>query len=190
MELSRTSRTAAPELPRLSPRLQLPRGWNDEDDNKTPPQGRERAVPMVLVHRHQQGTQWAAISSMAGQTGQQNLSGTICTSRRPSDRTHGSESACPRFSPRPEPKRPTHLLPLQVDARLFDKFVGQPLGEQSPIRRGAARRVAAGTKVFGMRREQRIRAPLDIGTVARPWLLVRLGHTSRANRMLRCNDCR
>lgn len=37
MELSRTSRTAAPELPRLSPRLQLPRGWNDEDDNKIPP---------------------------------------------------------------------------------------------------------------------------------------------------------
>jgi len=56
---------------------------------------------------------------------------------------HQNESACPRFIPRPKPIRPQHLLLLQVqvDTDLFDKFAGQHLGEQSPVRRGAICRV-------------------------------------------------
>ncbi|WP_235605141.1 hypothetical protein, partial [Rhodanobacter sp. FW104-R8] len=46
-----------------------------------------------------------------------------------------------------------------MDADLFDKFVGQHLGEQSLVRRAATCRVVAKPKVLAMRSEQRIRAP-------------------------------
>lgn len=78
------------------------------------------------------------VETLAGPVGQVALSQEASATKgvrdnvnAPADgrRAHSGESTGPPCNPRPKPIRPQHLLLLQVDADLCDKFVGQHLGK-------------------------------------------------------------